>query len=678
MTYDELIEKAKRLGINPDNNPNQTALQNIAEQLGLDPYECNVEDIIEAINIIEEDNQTNNDFDNRRFDENEDTNVTENQQQTKTNNINNPENVEKSETINTQRAQNRFNNPVENNYNSPSNRRLMNNVNAQNSIRKAAATPGNAVSGATSAATAGKAAAGAGTAATTAATTGAAAAGASTATAGGSAIVTFISSHPVALAIVAGIIVLLIIILLLFASQTTGGLGKSNAFCNKGCDGVSINQSSLSKSEFIEKVNDYYNNVGGNELKVFSDNAGDIYDIASSQGVNPELIVVRAILEGLSPAKDNNSNNYWGIACYNDGGMEACAKYSSFQDGVKAYVGLISSYGSVTEMMSKFAYLGSVWYYPGSWAIGGCMYYDSIKEFMSNERQRQVQQICSGTLSCTTAHESDCQPTNEEDQNAYDAWQVKRILEVRKQVFGLEPTECNKTCYEGDYSIDPNDELYTDLQLLTGRSLESLLTSNGMTVEEYEAMLKSEIEKAGVGTRSGVVAAATTLIGSLAEMGYKLNYDWSGNYWQLGVNKDFGAVRDTSHCTLYGSVFGDASYCIRNYKWSGFDCVGFVGWALRNGMQDTAVPNQNTVPTNTIPGAIQLDPNNAVCKPGGALVSSAHVVLVVGIDTEQKKYIVAETTGSDISKNTGGTKISYYDFDAKGYVCNNFNEMYGD
>ena len=42
-----------------------------------------------------------------------------------------------------------------------------------------------------------------------------------------------------------------------------------------------------------------------------------IYDIATKNGINPEMVIIRAESEGYSPGA--SKNNYWGMGCTNTG-----------------------------------------------------------------------------------------------------------------------------------------------------------------------------------------------------------------------------------------------------------------------------------------------------------------------------------------------------------------------
>lgn len=235
--------------------------------------------------------------------------------------------------------------------------------------------------------------------------------------------------------------------------------------------------------------------------------------------------------------------------------------------------------------------------------------------------------------------------------------------------------------YSGNYPIEPNNELYSNNKFLINKTLSDVLSDNGSSVEEFNGFLKSEVEKAGIGTRNAVIAAAVNLIGSLAEKGYKLNYQWGGKYQAIGIKPDWGTHIKNSYCDVsYKSINSDISVCHTNYSWTSFDCSGFVTWAIINGMQGTNSTGGIQVNQSNIfnSKATSLNPNKAVCKVGGVLQSSGHIVLVVGHDDANKRYIVAESTGSRINTGYGGVKLSYYPYGKEGYWCSNLDDIYGD
>ena len=228
--------------------------------------------------------------------------------------------------------------------------------------------------------------------------------------------------------------------------------------------------------------------------------------------------------------------------------------------------------------------------------------------------------------------------------------------------------------FGGEYPINPNDELYQNLQFIAdGTTYANVLNSYSTTKEEMDAYLAGIVSEYGEGTREAVVNVAVGLIGSLANMGYKLNYQWGGKYDYVGTNAVWGEPASTN-CNHYASQGYDINKCLKNYQWSGFDCSGFVNWAIINGFGSkyNSGMYQATELSNTIP----LNATTAVCAPGDVLVSTGHIMLVVGIDTASSMYIVAESTGADLSNGTGGVKLSYKKFNESTYSCRRLDSYY--
>lgn len=236
--------------------------------------------------------------------------------------------------------------------------------------------------------------------------------------------------------------------------------------------------------------------------------------------------------------------------------------------------------------------------------------------------------------------------------------------------------------YNGEYPINPDDELYQGLQFLAGTSIEELLNSSGSSIEDYNSYLASVVETEGVGTRGAVVGSAVTLIGSLANMGYKLPYQWNGKYYYIGSNPSWGALSESTDawCNNYAQHYPEKSTCTTNYRWTSFDCSGFVNWAIVNGFKfnnftemDAAGAYQITADTNNI---VKLNANEAVCLPGDVLYNSGHIMLIVGLDDINKQYIVAESTGSRLNTGYGGVILDYESYGNTKYKCRSLENLY--
>ena len=310
-------------------------------------------------------------------------------------------------------------------------------------------------------------------------------------------IVSFIKKNPYVLLALGIAALILLVILLLMGSSS---IENNNNNYNDGCDGISIKTTSLSRTEFIEKVEEYYEQSSNSNLQVFADNASLIYDNAVASEVNPELVVVRAILEGFSPGADYN--NYWGINCTNTGAGKDCFTFNSFNGGIIGFVQLVSEYNNATEMMTNYAYLGDYWYNPGSNSMGGCRYSKQTSEFLSEQRANEVARACAEDKACSG---EDCLKTEDEDQQAYIAWQVKRLVEVRQQVFGLEPDQCVNEVHNSEVVFKQGDPAWANLYL--GKSAANMkyygcaVTSIANGINRYATNLTVNNFDAGVFVR---------------------------------------------------------------------------------------------------------------------------------------------------------------------------------
>lgn len=199
----------------------------------------------------------------------------------------------------------------------------------------------------------------------------------------------------------------------------------------------------------------------------------------------------------------------------------------------------------------------------------------------------------------------------------------------------------------GDYvlSSDGDEVLH--------QPLDSFLQSKGTSVEEFSELIASNVQKAGYGTRAGVVAAAVTLIGELGnKYDVKVPYFWGGGHYDGVVDGVLGYWGSTQ-CHTYANN--------TSYNYCGFDCSGFVPWAIKNGgfniAQMLAGDFQN------LSGARRVTlTNSAVLEPGDLLESSGHIVLVIGIEESTGNYICAEAGG-----NSSGVSFTRRPFNSGSY-----------
>ena len=223
-----------------------------------------------------------------------------------------------------------------------------------------------------------------------------------------------------------------------------------------------------------------------------------------------------------------------------------------------------------------------------------------------------------------------------------------KLLDILHEVIGSKGSLAQ-------YNMDPNAEIYRNLRNFSGKTLKSVLEDNGSSVEKFEAQIAAAVQEMGVGTREAPVAAALTLIETLANYGYRINYDWGGKWYHVGVDGNWGKRINPQFCDSHR----DPDRCKTQLIWKGFDCSGFVNWALIQGFNNPQNKTQYTEDSGAIPLRGQT---TGICNVGDVVVNDDHITLVVGHDDEKKKYIIAESTG-------GGVKLSYYDYNNASYYC---------
>jgi len=200
----------------------------------------------------------------------------------------------------------------------------------------------------------------------------------------------------------------------------------------------------------------------------------------------------------------------------------------------------------------------------------------------------------------------------------------------------------NKSLNVSNYPVNPDDSLY----------------ENGSSISELNDKILTGVRAAGVGSREATVYAAMTLIGTVAEYGYKIPYYWGGTYQQMGVNPKWGANVGASATSRGG----------KTYYYGGMDCSGFFNWAVSQGMQKTAVWYDDK-PRIELTGK-----STAVCKIGDALSCPGHIALIVGIDEANKRYIIAEEN-SGLSLSSIPFNGSRYYGDEQ-YFCESLSDKY--
>ena len=177
----------------------------------------------------------------------------------------------------------------------------------------------------------------------------------------------------------------------------------------------------------------------------------------------------------------------------------------------------------------------------------------------------------------------------------------------------------------------------TDANVLH-ESLSTFLPTKGSSVEDLNNFIKNSVEKNGYKTRAGVVTAAVSLINYLYDGAQvRLPYYWGGSYQQIWVNPVFGGKAYKEAISRNGNV----------YHYNGFDCSGFVSWAIKNGGFDVSRHSTSGFHNAYSGDSCIITDGSCEGQPGDLINSNGcHVQMIVSVDKDSKKYYVAESTGS--------------------------------
>lgn len=205
----------------------------------------------------------------------------------------------------------------------------------------------------------------------------------------------------------------------------------------------------------------------------------------------------------------------------------------------------------------------------------------------------------------------------------------------------------------------------TDGSIIKG-PIENYLVNAGSSVDKFNSYIFDQVRKAGLGTRNGVVAAATSLVsGFYSQTGYILPYELypSGKYSGYGIDKNWGTNTGRS-----------------DYPLNGLDCSGFISWAVHNGgfSYDAKSASgwgsagakrpwtKGITDSSALPGDLIFN------EPARANGTTGHIRMIVSVDSTG--YVVAEASSRQNGvriinmpfKSTG----NYYLVDMTNYYSN--------
>ena len=438
---------------------------------------------------------------------------------------------------------------------------------------------------------------------------------------------------------------------------------------------LSVHELGISKTNFKTAVTRYISETNNDILKTWDLDL--VYDVSRANNVNPELVVIRAIVEGFSPYSKGyqDKNNYWGIGCYNGAPLSRCTSYSSFSEGIAGFANLSSVKNSETivDMMMSYVNIGSYWWKPGDSGAGGCYYFEAEQKYMSKAEVTRVSQAClNPSYVCNENNKAGCLATNQEDQRAHAAYNCEAMNTLYQRIFSnyhvASPIDRNLDDVDESLSSLPGNACAED-DCIIDTDLESFLTARGSSVEKFNTEItRAKNQAGGSCTRNGAVAIAKKTLDYMKGKGAKLPYYWGGGWGDKisGAQAIWGAGSEAG-CGKYGGNNGTIWY-----PQCGLDCAGFVRWVLNTDGYSLPAHEANNFGQGFLPGAVNVELANVqLLKAGDIMFSGGHVVFIVGVDKANSRYIIAEAGGKTV-----GIQYSTKSFNASGYTGVNMDGFY--
>lgn len=179
------------------------------------------------------------------------------------------------------------------------------------------------------------------------------------------------------------------------------------------------------------------------------------------------------------------------------------------------------------------------------------------------------------------------------------------------------------------------------------------LANANSSIGSMNQYIYSQVIKSGVGTREGVVAAATSLVsGFYSQTGYKLPYELypSGKYTGYGMDPSWG--------TNTGRT---------DYPVNGLDCSGFISWAIHNGGYSYVTKSANGWGNAGTKRSWSKGSTDSNAKPGDLIFNepasnngtTGHIRMIIGVNSDG--YVVAEA-----SSRKNGVRITNVSFTSTG------------
>ena len=473
-------------------------------------------------------------------------------------------------------------------------------------------------------------------------------------------ILRFIMSHPLSLIVIAIIVIILIVLLFDAMDAARGGSGRGKRSCTYTLNGVTSTGTVELSNLKVEIIN--------------CDGKADNYEVLDT--VDFEKYILGVALAEAGASSPDEALKAQMIAVRNftltrNSGMCPSHPESCFH-GYNESTGIIRMractndqvYWDYTKDCPKIERPGQ----PTLYCEGVDGSTDIWKKALSEERQKEVEALANSVMGEVLLDENGNvlklgYQADETDKFIADANAGKSYVEILEGVYGSSSYSSAKCSYGGIFDYG-DYTLSSENTTILHEPLEDFLEDNGTSLEEFNELIADNVDDAGWGTRAGVVAAAVTLIGELGDnYGVKVPYYWGGGHYDGVVDGALGYWGSTQ-CHTYANN--------QHYNYCGFDCSGFVPWAIKNGGFKKGVDLASNFQNMPNARKVKLT-NEPQLQPGDLLESDGHIILVVGIDEASKQYICAEAMG-----NAYGVLFTRRSFTESGYWGVDLEDYYND
>ncbi|MEG1009590.1 MAG: M23 family metallopeptidase [Clostridia bacterium] len=236
---------------------------------------------------------------------------------------------------------------------------------------------------------------------------------------------------------------------------------------------TSLLRTALTKTEFTSYLNNYSKKLSGSKKTDFDtnflSNAELIYDTSMKKNINPEIVLMWASIES-GFKKCGGYYNFWGIGIANGQECDDGPHYSSMEEGLNGFVGVIAGYqdpksSSYKQIMNRYkerkdagcraggygtpdtlegilsiySWFGTYLANPGGPGSGGCYYIKAYidKDFLPDTyNQAYLDKRCNPNYKCSSPNGGgDCVKTTICEQSDYTIYGARSRMSAREAIF---------------------------------------------------------------------------------------------------------------------------------------------------------------------------------------------------------------------------------------------------